>query len=136
MPSGAECRATETDDGGATDVAYRPAADGVGTGSEPVVAEVGVPKTIRIVNDFHAGSLVINKDLTGPGAPELSDGPFVFSVVCSFDGRERVFADTVILTGDGSGRPCRLSPPPRCRRAPSAWSPRPMSVGRTPPRRR
>ncbi|MET0692956.1 MAG: DUF5979 domain-containing protein [Propionibacteriaceae bacterium] len=100
VPSGSVCRATETDDGGATEVTYDPA--GTATESGPVTAQSGSPKTVRVTNDFRAGTLLINKEVAGPGTPELSDGPFVFTVSCTFDGRT-IYSDTVTLTGDGSG---------------------------------
>lgn len=101
VPPGSLCHAVETDRGGATAVTYLPARNDDGLGSGDVVTASGTSQSIRITNDFRAGSLVINKELTGPGAPELSDGPFVFSVSCRFDGRD-VFTDAVTLAGDHS----------------------------------
>lgn len=102
VPSGAVCTAVETDTGQATEVSYNPAAPGGGTGTAPIQAESGTAKNVVITNDLRAGYLAISKDVVGPGAPELSDGPFIFGVACSFDGQE-IYIDTVTLTGTGTG---------------------------------
>ncbi len=102
VPAGADCYVAETDAGGATEVTYDPPGpDPAQSGT--VRAQAGEPQTLTITNEFRAGGLAISKELTGPGAPELSNGPFTFAVACDFDGRPDVFTDTVTLTGDGTG---------------------------------
>ncbi|RLV57542.1 isopeptide-forming domain-containing fimbrial protein [Aeromicrobium phragmitis] len=92
VPPGADCRAVETETGGATEVVYSGTAE----------TESGQPATIAIENQFRSGGLKIAKELAGPGAPSLAGGPFSFDVRCSFHGREDVFTDTVTLQGDGA----------------------------------
>ncbi|WP_156382612.1 DUF5979 domain-containing protein [Sanguibacter sp. Leaf3] len=101
VPSGAECSVLETDAGGASKVTYgEDATDDV---SRPTPTAVGEVATLAIVNEFRAGSLVVAKDFTGPGADGLSAGPFTFSVVCSLDGRADVVSSELVVSGDGSG---------------------------------
>ncbi|XAS74855.1 DUF5979 domain-containing protein [Dermatophilaceae bacterium Sec6.4] len=98
VPSGAACSAVETKNGAATSVTYDPAAGG--DGSAPVVAKDGMPQTITVTNTFDAGNLVVDKSLQGAGAPQLSDGPFTFSVTCTFNGRPYA-AGTITVSGNG-----------------------------------
>ena len=79
-PTGATCVARETDDGGATRSAVAP--------EQGVEITPGTPAALEltVTNTFDAGRLRVRKELTGSGA-SLSDGPFVFEVACSFEGR-------------------------------------------------
>lgn len=92
VPPGAECRAVETETGGATEVGY----------SGVVTTETAQQASIEIENQFRSGGLQIAKELSGPGAPDLSDGPFEFEVRCAFHGQADVFTDTVTLQGNGT----------------------------------
>ncbi|WP_143755837.1 DUF5979 domain-containing protein [Sanguibacter keddieii] len=99
VPSGAECSVVETNPGGASKVTY-----GAGTDvSEPTPTVAGETATLQVVNEFRAGSLVVAKDFTGPGAEGLTYGPFVFSVVCSLDGRADAVTTEIVVEGDGAG---------------------------------
>jgi hypothetical protein len=100
VPAGAQCYAVETDDGSATEVTYDPAGP-TDDRSGAVTTESGEQAEIGVTNQFRAGGLSIAKELAGPGAPSLSDGPFTFAVACSFDGEDDVFTKNVTLTGDG-----------------------------------
>ncbi|NYF08985.1 hypothetical protein HDC94_000141 [Leifsonia sp. AK011] len=51
-------------------------------------------------NATTAGSLVINKVITGPGLEEFGSGPFTFDVVCTLDSVE-VYNDSLTLTPEG-----------------------------------
>lgn len=121
VPSGAECSVLETGPGGATQVTYgagvarperaagaddadgAPAVGGTSADPTPALMAAGTVTTLEIVNEFRAGSLVVAKDFTGPGAVGLTAGPFTFSVVCSLDGRADAVTTEVVVTGDGSG---------------------------------
>ncbi|KYH43414.1 DUF5979 domain-containing protein [Branchiibius sp. NY16-3462-2] len=100
---GASCVVRETGQHGATGVTYDPADPDNPDQSKPVVigpAEQD-PVQVGITNEYRAGGLQIFKQVDGPGAPEASVGPFVFSVVCTFDGKQ-VYDHEVTLTGDGT----------------------------------
>lgn len=98
LPTGASCTVTETDDGAATESTVTP--------TEFVVGDDGVdgPVTVSIENEFRTGGLNVLKAVTGPGVPAFSNGPFEFSVVCTYDGRT-VVDDVLIVTGDGTEGP-------------------------------
>ncbi|MDH6182062.1 hypothetical protein M2152_002244 [Microbacteriaceae bacterium SG_E_30_P1] len=61
--------------------------------------ELGVDTVLTDVDFGYQffGGLVINKVIAGPGGEAFGAGPFVFEVVCTFDG-EIVLTDTVTLT--------------------------------------
>ncbi|KAA1380306.1 DUF5979 domain-containing protein [Aeromicrobium fastidiosum] len=103
VPAGASCYAVETDTGSATAVTYDPA--GPSADRSGAVSTTSKKRSvIGVTNEFRAGGLSIAKELAGPGAPSLSDGPFTFAVACSFDGKANVFTKNVTLTGDGSSK--------------------------------
>ncbi|WP_221586318.1 DUF5979 domain-containing protein, partial [Microbacterium sp. G2-8] len=79
LPRGAECRVTETDTGGASEVSMEPA-DGMVT-----VGGADEPVTIAIDNAFEVGEIVVDKSITGAGAP-WATGTFEVSLVCTWDG--------------------------------------------------
>lgn len=101
LPAGAECAVRETDDAGATQTRMDPE-DGVVTiaGGDTAAASVTVS------NDFRTGALQVLKEVTGPGAPAFSDGPFVFDAVCTYESKT-VYSGAITLTGDGTGAPLR-----------------------------
>lgn len=101
VPAGASCYAVETDSGSATGVTYDPAGPSADR-SGAVSTTSKEQAVLGLTNEFRAGGLSIAKELAGPGAPSLSDGPFTFAVACSFDGDDEVFTKDVTLTGDGS----------------------------------
>lgn len=74
LPVGAECWASETDDGGATATVV----DAAGPASPAVVA--ATPTRIRVVNTFDAGDLVVSKRVVGGPA-----GPYSFALACTTD---------------------------------------------------
>lgn len=93
VPYGSTCTVDETDDGGATLSAISPAT--------PIVITSGTPAyTVDVTNTYYVGGLIINKQLTGAGADQLGDGPFVFGVECQFAGEE-VYDDSVTLEREG-----------------------------------
>ncbi|MFC6715516.1 DUF5979 domain-containing protein [Branchiibius cervicis] len=100
---GASCVVGEVDRHGATGVTYDPADPDNPDQSKAVVIAAADqdPVSVGITNEYRAGGLQILKQVGGPGAPEASVGPFVFSVVCTFDGA-RVYDKDVTLTGDGT----------------------------------
>ncbi len=55
------------------------------------------------------GGLVINKQLTGAGADQLGDGPFVFGVECQFEGK-KVYDDSVTLEREGKEKALTSAP--------------------------
>ena len=102
-PLGATCVAAETETGGATGVTLSPT-DGI-----QIVSGSPESLVLTLTNEFRAGSLIIAKSLAGSGATDFGAGPFDFSVVCSFDGRDSVYegnlelqrmADEVTLISD------------------------------------
>ncbi|MEO1057480.1 MAG: DUF5979 domain-containing protein, partial [Actinomycetota bacterium] len=78
IPIGSSCTVTETEPHGAQDVTISPAQPITITGTEAV--------EVLITNTFDTGSLVINKEITGPGAL-LARGPFLFTLECTFLGQ-------------------------------------------------
>jgi uncharacterized repeat protein (TIGR01451 family)/LPXTG-motif cell wall-anchored protein len=102
--AGSECVAIETDTGMATTVTYDPAAESDGAGSGAVVATGGeqAAPTITVTNTYDAGALQIVKKIEGTGAGNAAQ-PFVFSVVCAFDGNDRAFTGSVTLQRSGTG---------------------------------
>lgn len=110
VPAGAHCYAVEADSGGATQVTYLPDDPNNPGQSGVVSAQSGNPQDIAITNDYRAGGLQIVKDLSGPGVPELSNGPFTFDVSCGFNGADPVFTQTVTLTGNGTGKTLMSDP--------------------------
>lgn len=97
VPPGSDCYVVETDDGGATEVTYLPAKDGGTSESGTVITEAGKPVTVQVTNDFRAGTLSVNKETAGAGAPELAQGPFTYSVVCSFNGVDAVITEELTI---------------------------------------
>jgi hypothetical protein len=94
VPYGSTCTVDETDDGDATISAISPAA--------PIEITSGTPAyAVDVTNTYYVGGLVINKQLTGAGADQLGDGPFVFGVECQFAGEE-VYDDSVTLEREGN----------------------------------
>ncbi|KQX07766.1 MULTISPECIES: DUF5979 domain-containing protein [unclassified Leifsonia] len=98
LPTDASCVVTEIDDAGATESSVNPA--GAFTIGD---AESG-PSLVTVTNDFRVGGLNVVKQLTGPGVPDFSNGPFVYSVICTYEGAQ-VYDGTLTLTGDGTGDP-------------------------------
>ncbi len=93
VPYGSTCTVDETDDGGATISHVSPAT--------PVQITSGTPTyTVDVTNSYYVGGVVINKQLTGAGADQLGDGPFVFGVKCEFEGK-KVYDDSVSLEREG-----------------------------------
>ncbi|WP_164520412.1 DUF5979 domain-containing protein [Specibacter cremeus] len=111
VPPGSDCHAVETDDGGATEVTYLPAGDSAGAGSGPVTTTAGTPQHIAVTNDFRTGSLVISKEVTGSGAPELAQGPFTYHVVCSFNGKDGAIDKSITIPKGAGGQDSFLSAP-------------------------
>jgi uncharacterized repeat protein (TIGR01451 family) len=73
----ADCSVTETKTGGST-------SQSVGTIS-PAAIPAGGTSTVTITNDYATGSLVIDKDRTGPGVASFGSGPFEVAISCSYD---------------------------------------------------
>ncbi len=66
--------------------------------------------SVTVTNTYTTGSLVIEKTVSGPGAPEFSQGPFVFDVTCSYQGVEDVYSTTVTIPGSPDGTPVQSDP--------------------------
>jgi hypothetical protein len=66
--------------------------------------------TVSVTNTFTTGSLVIEKTVSGPGAPAFSQGPFVFDVTCDYLAEEDVFSTTVTVEGSADGSPVESEP--------------------------
>ncbi|QBE48929.1 DUF5979 domain-containing protein [Leucobacter triazinivorans] len=97
LPTGAECAVTETDDGGATESTVTPGTILVGD------ARTEDPVRVDIVNDFRTGALDVLKQVAGPGAEEFGGGPFVFGVLCTYEGQTVVEQELVVETDGGEG---------------------------------
>ena len=65
--------------------------------------------TVDVTNSYYVGGLVINKQLTGAGADQLGDGPFVFGVECRFEGK-KVYDDSVTLEREGKEKALTSAP--------------------------
>jgi hypothetical protein len=66
--------------------------------------------TVSVTNTFTTGSLVIEKTVSGPGAPAFSQGPFVFDVTCDYLAEVDVFSTTVTVEGSADGTPVESEP--------------------------
>ncbi|UOQ87774.1 DUF5979 domain-containing protein [Agromyces endophyticus] len=99
LPTGAECRVSEIDDGGATESTVTPetfvVGDDSGEGAEPV--------QVDIVNDFRTGALNVLKHVAGPGAPAFSEDEFTFQVVCTYEEQTVVDQELVVESDGGEG---------------------------------
>ncbi|AWB96527.1 hypothetical protein DCE93_13470 [Agromyces badenianii] len=100
LPTGAECRVTETDAGGATESTVTPESIVVGD------ASAGEPVRVDIENEFRTGALDVLKQVAGPGAPAFSEGEYVFEVVCT-SGGETVVDQELVVESDGGEGPFR-----------------------------
>ncbi|WP_157432162.1 DUF5979 domain-containing protein [Agromyces italicus] len=99
LPTGAECRVTELDKGGATESTVDPETFVVGDDS----AEGAEPVQVDIVNDFRTGALDVLKHVAGPGAPAFSEGEYDFQVVCTYEGETVVDQELVVVSDGGEG---------------------------------
>ncbi|WP_062290683.1 DUF5979 domain-containing protein [Demequina phytophila] len=107
LPAGAECVVTEVDDAGAADTLVVATAGDLSATTYSTTGQVdlvpGDENSVTFTNRFEAGTLVIEKTVTGPGADDLGGGPFTFSVLCTLEqpGGELVTWDgDVVLGGD------------------------------------
>ena len=66
--------------------------------------------TVTVTNTYTTGSLVIRKEVSGPGAPAFSQGPFVFGVSCDYQGVEDVYSVAVVVSGSPDGTPVESDP--------------------------
>ncbi|WP_127794744.1 DUF5979 domain-containing protein [Agromyces sp. LHK192] len=92
LPTGAECEVDETDLGGATDWRADPNPVTIG---DDTTGPIG----ITVDNEFRTGGLNVLKQVTGPGVPEFSTGPFDFSVVCTYEG-QTVESSVLVVVGE------------------------------------
>ncbi|MFT4028324.1 MAG: DUF5979 domain-containing protein [Protaetiibacter sp.] len=96
VPLGSECSASETGDGGATEVAIDPE-DGI------TIDDEESDWALTVTNTFDVGSFEILKETAGAGVDLESDGrEFVFQVACTFNGTA-LDVRTVTVADDGSG---------------------------------
>ena len=101
-PMGANCAATETDDGGATETAIDPA-NGV-----TLVFEPADPITITVTNTFTLVEFTVSKIVDGNGAHLHADTEFAITVDCTVDGSSwrsgeaGGFPQEITLTGSES----------------------------------
>ena len=98
LPTGASCVVTEVDDAGATESSVSPAE------AFTIGADAVEPSIVTVTNDFRVGGLNVVKQVRGPGVPDFSDGPFEYSVLCSYEGDD-VYDGTLTVVGDGTGDP-------------------------------
>lgn len=99
LPTGAECRVSEIDEGGATESTVTPETFVVGDDS----AEGAEPVTIDVENEFRTGALDVLKHVAGPGAPVFSEGEYVFQVVCTYEDQTVVDQELVVVSDGGEG---------------------------------
>ncbi|MEF3404626.1 DUF5979 domain-containing protein [Agromyces sp. CCNWLW203] len=100
LPTGAVCDVTEIDDGGATESSVTP--------EMPIVIgddTAGEPVQVDIENEFRTGGLNVLKEVGGPGVPEFSTGPFVFQVICTYEGQTVTSVDLVVIGEEDSSGP-------------------------------
>ncbi|WP_402469934.1 DUF5979 domain-containing protein [Isoptericola aurantiacus] len=86
LPVGADCVVTETDDGGATSSTVSTAVADGGPGRAVVPASDADPVVLTVTNTFDVGGVAVSKEVTGPGAAVLGDGPFEVSLACTYRG--------------------------------------------------
>ncbi|WP_172979714.1 DUF5979 domain-containing protein [Agromyces agglutinans] len=100
LPTGASCTVTEDDDadGGATESTVTPEQVTVGDDA------TGEPVAVTVENEFRTGALNVLKEVTGPGVPEFSNGPFIFQVTCTYEDQTVVDQELVVI-GDGTEGP-------------------------------
>ncbi|GAA1724081.1 hypothetical protein GCM10009809_19840 [Isoptericola hypogeus] len=116
LPVNSECTVTETGTGNASSVTitvdqglpgHPVTTDGPSTDLTLTRDVVGASTNeVTLTNTYDVGSLHLLKEVTGSGADEFGDGPFVFDVVCTYDddgdgpGEARtVYDDSVSLGG-------------------------------------
>ncbi|GAA4716371.1 hypothetical protein GCM10023216_00210 [Isoptericola chiayiensis] len=115
LPVNSECTVTETGTGNAssTTVTVRhglqqPEVFEGTVGNLDLVGDlVSIPRNaVTVTNVYDVGALHLIKDVTGSGADDFGDGPFVFDVTCTYDDDgdggadpRTVWADTVSLGG-------------------------------------
>lgn len=110
LPVGSTCTFVEREIPEGVTVTYDPA-NADGTGGEVVVPPEEAPiVTVGITNTFSVGSLVIVKEVSGPGVPEFSGGPFTFDVTCDYLENTDVFSTTVEVPGSTDGTPVESDP--------------------------
>lgn len=104
LPVGASCAASE--------VAATPQPHGVTTSAASVtVPATDTPADLGLTNDYRTGSLVVAKEVTGPGA-SFGDGPFGLEVRCTLAGlAEPVYTGSLEL-GAGHLTSAPLGPVP------------------------
>jgi hypothetical protein len=114
LPVGTTCWFQELSIPEGVTVTYDPAnEDGTaGVATVPAVPppDEGVVGTITATNIYTTGSLVIEKEVSGPGAPAFSQGPFVFGVSCDYEGVEDVYSVAVVVPGSTDGSPVESEP--------------------------
>ncbi|WP_062077330.1 DUF5979 domain-containing protein [Demequina globuliformis] len=106
MPTGTVCTVTETDQAGAesTTVVTHTGGTPPSEATEATEADVTLGETglfaqneVIFTNTYPVAPLTIVKELTGEGAPERGDGPFVMTVLCESD----AYTDEAIVTYEG-----------------------------------
>ncbi|MDE0572030.1 isopeptide-forming domain-containing fimbrial protein [Demequina sp. B12] len=93
LPTGTVCDVTETDTASASEstVTVHPAGEtaetSTGTATSIGLNETGIFTTNRVTftNTYPIGALVVTKEVTGDGAAERGDGPFIVHVECTSD---------------------------------------------------
>lgn len=113
LPVGTTCTFMEGDVPDGVDATYAPPnSDGsAGLVTVPPVPPVdGAFGTVTVTNTFTTGSLVIEKDVSGPGSPAFSQGPFVFDVTCAYQGVDNIYSTTVTVPGSPDGTPVESEP--------------------------
>ncbi len=115
LPIGTTCVFRELDPADGVTVTYDPA-NPDGSGGLVVVPSVEPPPdqepiaTVTVTNTYTTGSLVITKQVSGPGVPAFSQGPFVFDVSCDYQGVEDVYSVAVVIPGSPDGTPVESDP--------------------------
>ncbi|GAA1507979.1 hypothetical protein BJ978_001281 [Agromyces terreus] len=96
LPTGASCTVDETDLGGATEWTATP--NPIVVGDDPAD-----PVEVTIDNEFRTGGLNVLKEVRGPGVPTFSSGPFVFQVICTYEG-QTVRSVALVVPGSEDSR--------------------------------
>jgi hypothetical protein len=114
LPVGTTCWFRELSIPEGVAVTYDPAnpSGDAGVATVPAVPppDGGVVGTVSATNTFTTGSLVIEKEVSGPGVPAFSPGPFVFGVSCDYRGVEDVYSVAVVVPGSTDGSPVQSEP--------------------------
>lgn len=100
IPVGATCVLTETDDFSADHVVIT-GSNVVDNGDGSATITPGVdPAEVQVTNGFDAGTLTVQKVVTGDGADRYGTGSFTFAATCAYQGQTLLDEEFALRGGD------------------------------------